>query len=210
MNLKNKDEQYIKDLNHYLETTNTSSFNKKIHLKILKNDIAITKNKFIYIWFLTATTGEEIYSIIIELLEHGIQNFLIIASNINNSALIHLKKGIHNIDKLKYIPFNLIKKYFLSDYMNSGIFTAKDLLKKYFIIKKINLIDNPKFKKKINYIFCKDILFYFNKSTQIKIINNLLSNLDDYGYLFMGHSESLLNLTNKVETIFKSVYSKKK
>ena len=82
-------------------------------------------------------------------------------------------------------------------------------MKKFYIAKKINLIDNIKFENRFDYIFCRNVLMYFNNNTQESVIDMLLNNLDDYGYLFVGHSESLMHMNKKLESVFSSVYNKK-
>ena len=51
-------------------------------------------------------------------------------------------------------------------------------------------------------------MIYFDNETRKKVINNLIQNLKDDGYLFIGHSETLFNITNKMESVFTSVYNK--
>jgi chemotaxis protein methyltransferase CheR len=140
-----------------------------------------------------------------------INNFFIIASDINKDVLLHLKKGVYNKERLKETEPAIIDKYFIPDTTSRAdvnYYTVRKDLKKYFIAKRINLIEEPLLEKQVDYIFCRNVLIYFDKETQVRVIENLLRNLTKLGYLFVGHSESLLNVTNKVEGVFTSVYSK--
>jgi chemotaxis protein methyltransferase CheR len=208
--LKLENKQSVEDLIHYITTTHTFFFREKIHLKILYNDILLKKKKKTRIWCAASSTGEEVYSIIIELLEHGIRDFLIIATDINSNVLKICKRGIYYKDRLKEVPPNIIKKYFTKSIEHGpNYYKVNDSLKEYFILKKINLIEKTEFKEKLDYIFCRNVLIYFNKDTQTKVVENILRNLKDTGYLFIGHSESLLHLSDKIESVFSSVYNKK-
>lgn len=209
--LKNGNKQSFEELIHFITTTHTYFFRENIHLKILRNDILLKKLPFIYIWCAATSTGEEVYSIIIELLESGINNFLIVATDINKSVLIHLKKGIYKMERMRKMSTYLINKYFLPAKDSIGYYQVKDFLKKYFIVKKINLVDNIYFESKFHYIFCRNVLIYFDKATQLQVVNNILNNMEDSGYFFIGHAESLinLNLSNRIETVFSSVHSKR-
>lgn len=211
--LKNGDKQSLERLIYYITTNHTFFYRENTHLRILKNDILIKKLPEVYIWCAASSTGEEVYSIIIELLEQKITNFLIIATDINKDVLFHMKKGRYNFQRMKYMPPELIKKYFIQDKEKPDFYFVKEYLKKFYITKIINLVDNVKFEKKFDYIFCRNVLIYFDKSTQIQVVKNLFNNLDNNGYLFVGHSESLMNICNKdhneIETVFSSVYSKK-
>jgi chemotaxis protein methyltransferase CheR len=208
-NLRNDDKESLENLIRYITTNHTFFFREKMHLKFLRNDILLRKIAQPVIWVAGSSTGEEVYSIIIELLEHNISDFFIIASDINKDVLLHLKKGVYHKDRLKETEPEIIRKYFIADTATDATYyTIRKDLKKYYIAKCINLIEDPLFEKQFDYIFCRNVLIYFDKETQIKVIDNLLRNLAKLGYLFVGHSESLLNVTKQVETVFTSVYSK--
>jgi|GEM_PF-846624 len=208
--IKNNNKEGLEQLIRYITTTHTFFFRENMHLKILVNDIKLKKIDYPLIWVAASASGEEVYSIIIELLENMINNFFIVATDINKDVLIHLKKGIYNKEKIKDIPQYIVNKYFFQEKGdNPNHFRVKKELKKYFIVKKINLVDHIKFEKRFHYIFCRNVLIYFNKEIQTLVIDNLLKNLDDLGYLFIGQSESLLHMEDKVESVFSSVYNKK-
>jgi chemotaxis protein methyltransferase CheR len=207
--LKDNDNNILEELIRYITTNHTFFFRENLHLKILRNDILMRKKSNPLIWVAAASTGEEVYSIIIELLENGINNFTIVASDINKHVLVSMKKGIYSIDRMKEIQPSLIRKYFDADPDNMSLYRIKNLLKPNIIVKKLNLVEKIKFEKKFNYIFCRNVLIYFNRDTQIQVVNNLLDNLEDDGYLFVGHSESLMNICDNVESVFTSVYNKK-
>ena len=144
------------------------------------------------------------------LTEGTISNFFIVASDINKDVLISLKKGIYNKERLKNVNKHLLTKYFIKHKDDpQGRYRVKNEIKKYFVVKKLNLVEDILFEEQFNYIFCRNVLMYFNKQTQNKVINNLLNNLNDLGYLFVGHSESLFSITDNVEAVFSSVYNKK-
>jgi chemotaxis protein methyltransferase CheR len=206
--LKDNDKEMLEELIRYITTNHTFFFRESLHLKILRNDILMRKIPNPVIWVAAASTGEEVYSIIIELYENNINDFTIIASDINKHVLISLKKGIYSKDRMKEMSKDLVNKYF-EEVNDNSMFRVKDFLKKNIMVKKLNLVEKIRFENKFNYIFCRNVLIYFNRETQIQVINNLLDNLNDDGYLFVGHSESLMNICDNVESVFTSVYNKK-
>ena len=208
--LKNNNKDGINNLINNITTNHTFFFREKSHLMILANDIKNKKNSYPLIWCAASSTGEEVYSIIISLLENKISNFKIIASDINSNVIFHMKRGIYNESRLVELNSDMINKYFTKCYIRGDCYyKIKDYLKKFYIAKKINLIDNIKFENRFDYIFCRNVLMYFNNNTQESVIDMLLNNLDDYGYLFVGHSESLMHMNKKLESVFSSVYNKK-
>ncbi len=207
--LKNNDSEAFESLVRYITTTHTFFFRESKHLTILKNDILIKKNEKPLIWVAASSTGEEVYSIIIELLESGIADFFIVATDINREVLAHMKGGVYSEDRMREMSDEIKGKYFTRVAGKGNYYKIKDHLKKFLIVKKINLIHRMRFERKFDYIFCRNVLIYFNNETQKVVIDNLLDNLNDLGYLFVGHSESLFHITGKVESVFSSVYNKK-
>ncbi|MBN1523435.1 MAG: protein-glutamate O-methyltransferase CheR [Spirochaetales bacterium] len=209
--LKDNKKGTMEDLVRYITTTHTFFFRENKHLAILRKDIMIRNIAHPLIWVAASSTGEEVYSIIIELLEHGISDFFIVATDINTEVLRHCKRGVYSRDRMKELSEDILRKYF--DRVDEGrpgeYFRVKEYLRKYFIVKKINLIDNLRFEAKFHYIFCRNVLIYFNLETQRRVLDVLTANLRDLGYLFVGHSESLIHITDKLESVFSSVYNKK-
>jgi chemotaxis protein methyltransferase CheR len=206
--IKENNIESLEILSRYITTSHTFFFREKTHLKILRNDIKLRHKEQVLIWCAACATGEEVYSMIITLLEAGIFNFKILASDINRDSLIQLKRGIYPENRLKYVNNYLRKKYFLYK-SGTDYYKVKSGFKQYFITKRLNLMDNLLFEKKFHYIFCRNVLMYFNRETQTRVVFRLLRNLEDFGYFFIGQSESLLHLSHELETVFSSVYNKK-
>ena len=199
----------MEDLVRYITTTHTYFFRENNHLTVLRNDILIRKIAHPLIWVAASATGEEVYSIIIELLEHGITDFFIVATDINKEVLLQCKRGVYSRDRMKEMGEAIINKYFTKVGGTQELYRVKPFLKEHFILKKLNLIEDLRFEKQFDYIFCRNVLIYFDLETQRRVLDNLLANLKDLGYLFVGHSESLLHVTGKIEAVFSSVYNKK-
>ena len=197
----------LEGLINAITTNHTFFFRESNHLKILRRDIQVKGLNKPLIWVAAASTGEEVYSIIIELLEAGIVNFLVVASDINREVLLHMKQGVYHPQRVREVPPDLLFKYF--DRTPEGNYRVKEFLKSYLVAKKLNLLDSFRFQAKFDYIFCRNVLIYFDKPTQQRVIDNLLDNLSDLGYLFIGHSETLMHLSDRAESVFTSVYNKK-
>jgi chemotaxis protein methyltransferase CheR len=206
--IKADDMEGVENLIRYVTTTHTFFFRERKHLTVLKDDVIRRGIQRPCIWVAACSTGEEVYSIIIELLEHGISDFFIVATDLNREVMLHLKKGIYSAERMKELSGELVRKYFKpyserSPYSEKDrLYKVKDYLKRFFIVKKVNLIDNFIFERRFDYIFCRNVLIYFDEATRKKVIATLLRNLDDRGCLFVGHAESLFNVTDRVESVF--------
>lgn len=194
-------------LTRFIVTNHTYFFREICHLKILAEHIKACNWDFTYIWCAAASTGEEVYSIIIYLLEKGIKNFIVLASDINSQGLVIAKKGIYREDKLSHVPLNFRKKYF-KRILVDGIprYQINPQLKNYWKAKKINLLDLPEFKGNMHYIFCRNVLIYFNNLRRKEVVSHLFEKLNPQGLLFLGLSESLLASGISVDQVGTSVY----
>jgi chemotaxis protein methyltransferase CheR len=209
--LKHEESFSLEQLVRYITTTYTFFFREPMHMKILCNDILQKNLTSPIIWCAACSTGEEVYSMIIELIEHGISRFRIVASDLNRDVLVHLKKGVYHRDRFQNVDPAIIRKYFHEgkDKLKDR-YIVNDQLKKYVAAKRLNLVDNIRFEREFDYIFCRNVLIYFDRETQNRVVSTLISNLSETGYLFVGHSESLLNMNSKIESVFNSVYNKRR
>ncbi len=148
-------------------TNHTFFFREKNHLSILRKDIQAKRLASPRIWVAASSSGEEVYSIIIELLEAGIRDFRILASDINREMLVRMKQGVYGRHRFHEVPPHLLTKYFASvDTPGGTAYRVKDFLKPYFVAKKLNLMDLHRFEGQFDYIFCRNVLIYFNQDTQ--------------------------------------------
>jgi len=205
--LQHNNKESFEELIRYITTTHTFFFREESHLDELAHDIKSKKNSYPYILCAACSSGEEVYSIIIKLLQNKISKFLLTAIDINKDVLVALKRGIYSIDRMKYVGKDLLKNYF-DKTDDSEMYKIKDYVKKNLIIKKINLVEPFKFEKEFDYIFCRNVMIHFNRKTQIKLLTNILNNLKTEGLLFLGYSESLLDMNLNINRVKKSIYMK--
>ena len=205
------DQCSIDQLIHYATTNHTFFFREKSHFDLLRNDIIKHEKKNILIWSAASSTGEEAYSIAIYLLENNIDDFSILASDIKKEVLSHSKKGIYHSDQFHKTPGKYIRKYFSAMHREGVLYyKIKPEIKKYVKTRKINLIKKVDFQIPFDYIFCRNVMIYFDKKAQRYVAENLISNLNSCGLLFIGHSENMYNICDKVVPIAPAVYEIKK
>ncbi len=162
-------------------------------LKILEQKKGVNKLK---IWSAACSSGEEPYTLSMLLLEkHVLPNkFEIYASDLSEGVLSSAKRAVYNSYSVRNIPEPYMKKYFL----NSGqSYTLHDSVKKTVKFMKVNLIDNKNMTslRGMDIIFCRNVLIYFDTKAKQKVVSNLYDSLNPGGYLFIGQSESLHNVT---------------
>lgn len=167
----------------------------------------------IRIWDAGCSTGEETYSLAILLKE---ENYLhkarIYATDINNKVLASAKEGIYALDVMKDYSRNYLSsggKGSLSDYYhakyNSAIFNED--LNKNFVFSVHNLAMDGSFNE-FNLIVCRNVLIYFQKELQEKVLELFLQSLPVYGYMALGSKESIR--FSRIEKYFEVIDAKEK
>ncbi len=168
------------------------------------------------IWSAGCSTGEEPYTLSIVLSEFVEQTnfktfeFSISASDISTEVLQKAAMGIYDYERVEPIPLELKKKYLLKskDHSKRIVRIIPELRKKVEFFR-VNFMDNDfGLKEKMDVIFCRNVIIYFDKATQERIIRRLTENLNPGGYLFLGHSETLFSMDLPLTQLAPSIYRK--
>jgi chemotaxis protein methyltransferase CheR len=188
-------------------TTNLTKFFRSInHFNALHNfvldDLKEKKReKNIRIWSAGCSTGEEPYSIAMIIKEKFDKtwNVKILASDISFNSLMKAKEGFYTPDRILGIPDNYLQKYLVE--IGNGYY-IKDEIKELVQFDYHNL-KNECDSNNFDIVFCRNVIIYFDAEAQEKTINQFYLSMNDYGYLFIGHSESLFGM--KTKFIFKKI-----
>lgn len=136
--------------------------------------------------------------------------FRILGTDISTSVLRLAKLGIYSKEMIGPVPEDLAKRYFLRsrDKASSEVRVVPEL-RRIVNFMRMNLMD-PSYPvdRDVDIIFCRNVLIYFDKATQRKVVDRLCSHLRPGGYLLVGHSESMVHqgsvgLRQVQPTIFK-------
>lgn len=149
------------------------------------------------LWSAASSTGEEAYTLSILLLEKTeLAGFKkeIYASDISESVLSSARSGLYGSYAVRNIPPVYLKKYFTD---HNQQYTLSNAVKAQVKFSKINLIDEKDVRmiRGVDIIFCRNVLIYFDDKAKQKVVSNLYDALRPGGYLFVGTSESLHNIT---------------
>lgn len=200
-------------------TNKTDFFRESVHFDFLAQEVlpgflAEGRTK-INVWSAACSSGEEPYTISIVLNEfkeqHPQFNFSILGTDISSNVLNKAAKGIYSEKSVEVIPLQLKRKYFLrsKDRANPTVRVTPQLQQN-ISLKYLNLMDTVyDITETYDVIFCRNVLIYFDRETQEKVISKLCRHLSEGGYLMIGHSESIANmnlpLKNIKPTMFKRI-----
>lgn len=219
--LEDKTEREFSILIDSLSTNLTSFFREPQHFEFLQNQFLPAlleqkrkKHNFkIRAWSAGCSSGEEPYSIAIVLLEalqgRGRWDIKVLATDISTSMLEVAKTGIYDAERVKPVPSLQRQKYLVPHHSNGQkVFEVNKQLRDAVIFSFLNLMNNWPIKGVLDFIFCRNVMIYFDKTTQSRLINRFWDLLDSGGILFTGHSESLTGIEHKFKYIQPTIYMK--
>jgi chemotaxis protein methyltransferase CheR len=157
------------------------------------------KEKKLRIWSAGCSTGEEPYTIGICIFELMPQfrgwQIEIIATDIAISVLDFAKKGEYSGRRIDKVRPDLLKKYFNSDSQHPEFYTIKDEIKNIINFKMLNLFKDT-YPPDLDIIFCRNVMIYFDKEHQKKLLSGFYRSISRSGYLFLGHSETIHTISD--------------
>lgn len=166
------------------------------------------------LWCAGCSSGEEPYTQAIVLSEYARLNpgfdFAILATDISTRVLEHAQAGIYDEQRIEPIPPLLRPKYLLRSRDSNGtqVRIIPELRRK-IVFHRLNFMDEEYGVQEVfDVIFFRNVMIYFDKPTQEKVVQRLCRNLRSGGYLFVGHSESLAGLSIPVTPAGSAVFRK--
>ncbi len=204
-----------------ISTNKTDFFRESTHFDFLTNTLLPqfakeNPREKLKIWSAAASSGEEIYTIAMVMEEY---NSNINESNVNYSILgtdISIEKlktaiaAIYPEDRIKDVPIIIRDKYLMkSKDPSKKVVRFTPSIRSRVEFRRLNLMEN-KYPVDGDYdiIFCRNVLIYFDKNLQERVINKLCEKLKPGGYFFLGHSESIIGKEVPLRQIEPTVYQK--
>ena len=203
-------------------TTNKTEFFREPEqfnflLEVVLPELADKKRndaKFFNIWSAGCSTGEEPYSIamtVSEFLEHHHDfDYEILATDLSRKVLQHARLAIYSKKQIAFIKMQLRKKYLLKSKLQQDEVVrivpeirAKVKFRQHNLMAKENFMDRT-----FDIIFCPNVIIYFDQETQIELFRKFYKHLAPGGFLFLGHSETMINCGLSFEMVRPKVYRK--
>jgi chemotaxis protein methyltransferase CheR len=166
--------------------------------------------KKVRVWSAGCSTGQEPYSIAMSLVAN-LEGWSVevLASDISGRALRQAVAGLWPVDKATEIPEPYLQNFMLRGVRSQeGRMLADDRVRSVIRFQRVNLHDELPEVGKFDLVFCRNVLIYFDVASRTKAVNSLLGRLLPAGYLFLGHSESLLSSGLRLRPVSPSVYTR--
>jgi len=188
-----------------LTTNETYFFRESAQLRAFSDEILPElrakkpERKSLRIWSAGCSTGEEPYTIAILLLESGDWwrdwQVEIMGSDISQRVLHTARKGLYKQGSHRATPPDMLKQYFVEE--GKGDYRIIDSVRRLVSFSYVNLLDPFKTSliRDLDIIFCRNVIIYFDREAKKKVIGTFYDKLREGGYLLLGHSESLINIS---------------
>ena len=199
-------------------TTNlTAFFRESHHFDFIGNTIipqlALSGKRRLRIWSAGCSLGEEPYSLAMQLLNSNIDlsnwDVRILATDIDSNVLDQARTGVYPQAKVETLPKGYLNKYFLKGCgSQAGSVRARPELGEMITFKYLNLMEEWPLKGPFDFIFCRNVMIYFDQETQAKLLEKMAALLKNDGHLFVGHSEPKARHDNHFISLGKTIYQK--
>jgi chemotaxis protein methyltransferase CheR len=201
-----------------VSTNKTDFFREKNHFdflvaKALPELCGKGRSREILIWSAGCSTGEEPYTMAIVLSEyartHSGFQFKILATDISTAVLAKAEQAVFTAQVVSPVDLDLRKKYFLRHRdRDSKLLRVVPELRATVEFRRLNLMEDFALPEKADIIFCRNVIIYFDRPTQEKLFTKFARQLNDDGYIFIGHSESLNHMDVPLVSVAPAVYRK--
>ena len=203
-------------------TNKTDFFREPKHFDFLSS-VAVPEMMNLYgagirrdlkVWSAGCSTGEEPYTIAMVLSEfrnaHPPLEFMILGTDISTMVLDRAARAVYAMERAETVPAVMKRKYLLrSRDRQKNLVKIVPELRGQVRFRRLNFMaEDFAMREPMDMIFCRNVIIYFDRQTQEKLLNRLYDHLIPGGYIFMGHSETLSGLRVPLVSAGPTVYRK--
>lgn len=202
-------------------TTNLTSFFREAHHFAFLREKCLPayrskgkkQSQALKIWSAGCSTGEEPYSIAMTVRESmpeaTEQTVKILATDLDTDVLATASNGVYAQNRLRGLSEERMRRFFLRRKTSTGFeIKARDDLKDLITFRPLNLMNDWPMSGKFDIIFCRNVMIYFDRPTQKRLIDRFAQYLKDDGYLIVGHSESMNHFDSPFEVVGQTIHAK--
>jgi chemotaxis protein methyltransferase CheR len=195
-------------------TTNKTSFLREVsHFDFLRDQVFPALTGPIRLWSAGCSSGEEPYTLAMLLNESfdaaRLRDARVLATDISHRVLATAKSGAYPAETMADVPPAWLQRYWSAKRDGTReLYEAAPALRRLVHFAKLNLMEKWPMQGPFDAILCRNVMIYFDKGTQQKLVERYHALLRPGGYLFVGHSESLTGLTHRFRYVQPAVYVK--
>jgi chemotaxis protein methyltransferase CheR len=206
----------MQELINAITTNLTSFFRENYHFEQLRAEVLPqieherSGTRRMRFWSAGCSTGEEPYSmamVIREALAHlSGWDIKLLATDIDSKVVSTAAEGVYGADRLGSVTAERARRWLQPIAGRPGYCAASDMLKTLITFKQLNLFEAWPMKGPFDVIFCRNVVIYFDRDTQRALFDRMADLQEPGGWLFIGHSENLFNVTQRYKLVGRTVY----
>ena len=194
-----------------LATNHTSFLREPDHFQFLRDQVVpgLGTRDAIEVWSAACSTGEEVWTLAM-VLNEALPNrrVRITASDISNKALNSAQRAVYPAERCHGVSAAWLSRYFAAEGRPPVSYRIAPALRAQVAFRRVNLVESYSWPHPFPIIFCRNVMIYFDRQTQERVIAGLSQHLEPGGYLFVGHAESLTRVSHSLEYVRPAVYRK--
>ena len=195
-----------------LTTNETYFFREPKHFELLREAALAARNKAqpFRVWSAASSTGEEAYSIAMVLADTlGDAAWEVTGSDISTRVLQRARQAHYPMERCRQIPQTYLKRFCLRGIdEQQGTLLVERALRSRVQFMQVNLNTTLPRLAAFDVIFLRNVMIYFNGETKRQVVARILEQLKPGGFFFIGHSESLNDITSALIQVAPSIYRK--
>jgi chemotaxis protein methyltransferase CheR len=206
------DDREFRELLNLVTVNETSFFRFPQQFEALRNRVLpeilegkLSTNRNLRVWSAGCSTGEEPYTIGMALSESGVEGLgwqtHVLGTDVSTKALTVAREGLYPRKSVLNLPDEVVQRYFKPEDDKLRVSAA---LRRKVDFQYHNLIKEPypiEMMAGWDVIFCRNVTIYFRLESTRRVVRNFYDSLNDGGYLFIGHSETLTSISDDFEAV---------
>ena len=201
-----------------IATNHTAFFRELPHFEFLRTVVlpplaARSAVSQIIGWSASCSSGEEPYTIAMTCIDQfgdlASRRVRLLGSDLSTKVLQMAKAGVYRLDQVENVPYETLRKHFEKGLgTQHGTVRLSPDVRQMVEFRQINLLEPPLFASGFDFIFCRNVMIYFDATVQQRVVAHLERRLAPGGYLFIAHSESLDGISHGLTRVAPAVYRK--
>jgi chemotaxis protein methyltransferase CheR len=198
-----------------IATNHTSFFREPQHFEylagVLPGLVGADRRRPIRGWSAACSTGEEPYSIVMSVIDRlgpdAGARLRLLASDLSTKALATARAGVYKAERVADLPMSVLRAHFDKGMgRQDGLARVTSRVREAVEFRQLNLLRLPAFGPTLDFIFCRNVMIYFDANVQQRVVAALEQALAPGGYLFISHSESLNGVSHGLKWSAPAVY----
>lgn len=201
-----------------IATNHTYFFREEQHFAFLRERVlpvldARPGRPSVDVWSAACSSGEEPYTLAITLadtLGNGPAGFAMLASDLSTKVLAIARGGVYKLERVKDVPRETLRRHFergIGD--QDGLARVSAALRRRIEFAQLNLLEIGDLGRRFDVIFCRNVMIYFDRAVQQRVVTMLERHLRPAGHLFISHSESLNGISHGLTWVAPAVYRRR-